>query len=126
MFCSLITACLGIEMRTRGLAMTGVLRLSGEVLGVGGIEAKLDYALSVNRTKVVLPKANHDEVISKVEANGAKGWNALELLPVGNIWDLITTVFPCDDSVHGDGTCIVDVVPRLLTSSSLVTKGRRY
>ena len=70
------------------VAMTGELNLSGEVLMVSGIEAKLSYAESLGTKVVVVPKDNYEEAVKLV---AAKRWT-IRVLGVGHIREVIDAV----------------------------------
>ena len=81
-------------MNYRDLSMAGALSLSGEILKVDGIKAKLEHAVSVKRKRVVVPEATHHDALCAVEANG---WVGVELVSVADIKQLINKVFPCGE-----------------------------
>ena len=70
--------------------MTGALSLSGKVLEVGGLEAKLLHAFEAQYRRVVIPQANRDEANRLVAANQ---WDDLQLIPVANILELVAKVY---------------------------------
>lgn len=81
-FLKLVTG-IGVEMC---VAMTGVIAPSGAILRVGGLEAKLAYANSRERYKlVVLPEENLEEARHWVEEHGS----SLKLLPVSHMGQVL-------------------------------------
>jgi len=82
-------------------AMTGVLSLAGEVLEVGGLEAKLLHAHEGQYRRVVIPQANRDEAKRLVAANQ---WDDLHLIPVANIQELVAKVYL--EEAQERGECI--------------------
>ena len=112
--CSVVSTCLGINLRYGKLGMTGSLSLSGEVLEVRGITTKLDHAVSAKRKTVIIPKANHEEMMTSDDGglemedqddnnNTIIMWHDLELMPVGDILELMRRVFPTSTSTTGGG-----------------------
>jgi len=89
-------ACLGMDLQYRNMSMTGTLNFQGDVLDVGGMAAKLEHAVVTKRSRVMIPHASHNDATRLVVANADKGWEALELIPVKTIWDVLDKGFPCD------------------------------
>jgi Lon-like ATP-dependent protease len=66
-------------------AMTGSLSIRGEVLPIGGINAKIEAAAEAGIKRVIIPKMNKQDIISL-----PKG---IEILPVENIADVLAHAF---------------------------------
>jgi len=68
----------------QSVAMTGSLSVRGEVLPVGGITAKVEAAIEAGCKKVLIPKANKDDVyIDK------KKRSKIRIIPVANLEEVI-------------------------------------
>jgi Lon-like ATP-dependent protease len=65
--------------------MTGSLDVRGRVLPVGGVTSKIEAAIDAGITKVLIPKANVQDVYLK----GAK---KIEITEVDNIQDVLEHV----------------------------------
>jgi Lon-like ATP-dependent protease len=61
------------------IAMTGSLSIRGEVLPVGGVNAKIEAAKGAGIKKVIVPEMNKDDVFVK----------GIEIVPVSNIAEVI-------------------------------------
>ena len=68
MAAALVSACTGRPLRA-GLAMTGEITLSGQVLPVGGIRDKVLAAHRCGLTRVFLPEQNRQDVDEKLGAD---------------------------------------------------------
>jgi len=68
-------------------AMTGSLSVRGEVLPVGGVTAKIEAAHAAGITKVLIPKANRQDVYLKKELKGK-----VEIFEAENILDVLSLV----------------------------------
>ncbi|VVB75298.1 Archaeal Lon protease [Candidatus Tiddalikarchaeum anstoanum] len=79
---AVISALENIPVR-QDTAMTGSLSIRGEVLPIGGINAKIEAAKEAGIKRVILPKLNLEDVIPNLRSNG------IELIPVENISDVI-------------------------------------
>jgi Lon-like ATP-dependent protease len=84
---SMISALENIEVR-QDTAMTGSLSVRGEVLPVGGINAKLDAALEAGIKRVIIPKMNEKDVLLD-----KKDRKRLEIIPVSNMAEVIEHAF---------------------------------
>ena len=71
----------------QNIAMTGSLSIRGEVLPVGGVNAKVEATIEAGMNKVIIPAANKDDVT--VNNNHKK----IELIPVKNINEVIEYAF---------------------------------
>jgi Lon-like ATP-dependent protease len=69
----------------QNVAMTGSLDVRGRVLPVGGVTSKIEAAIDAGITKVLIPKANVQDVYLK----GAK---KIEITEVDNIQDVLEHV----------------------------------
>lgn len=69
------------------LAMTGSLSIRGEVLPVGGINAKVEAAIEAGMNKIIIPASNKEDVAIN---NTHK---KIELVPVKNIKEVIEHAF---------------------------------
>ncbi len=66
---AVVSALEGIPVR-QDLAMTGSLSIRGHVLPVGGVTAKVEAAIEAGFKKVIIPKANLQDVILDEEHEG--------------------------------------------------------
>ena len=65
-------------------AMTGELSISGEVMPVGGVKAKLEAACKAGARTVIIPKEN---------AREAAGLSGMTIIPVSSILEVVDIVF---------------------------------
>jgi Lon-like ATP-dependent protease len=68
-------------------ALTGSLSVRGEVLPVGGVTAKVEAAHDAGINKVVIPKANKQDVYLRSELKGK-----VQILEASNILDVLSLV----------------------------------
>ena len=68
----------------QSLAMTGSLSVKGEVLPIGGATAKVNAAIKAGFSKVILPKANIDDVVL---LNADR--NKIKILPANDLYDVL-------------------------------------
>ncbi len=80
---AVVSALEGIPVR-QDLAMTGSLSIRGHVLPVGGITAKVEAAIEAGFKKVIIPKANLQDVILDEEHEGK-----IEIIPVNTVEDVL-------------------------------------
>jgi Lon-like ATP-dependent protease len=66
------------------IAMTGSLSVRGEVLPVGGITAKVEAAIEAGMKKVIIPKANEDDVYL-----GKDNIGKIKIIPVSNLIEVL-------------------------------------
>jgi len=59
--------------------MTGSLSVRGEVLPIGGINAKIEAAIDAGMKRVIVPKLNVGDIIPSLKKS------AVEIIPVENI-----------------------------------------
>lgn len=97
MFSSLVSVTTGISIDCdTGFGMTGEMSLTGKVLEVDGIKAKLEHAVSKGLDRVLIPRANHDEALKVLKENH---WDdAVELIAVSDILGLLKHVFVVNDT----------------------------
>lgn len=69
----------------QNLAMTGSLSVRGDVLPVGGVTFKIEAAAKAGIRKVLIPKANIDDVLIEDRYRGM-----VEIIPVKTIEDVLT------------------------------------
>ncbi len=72
----------GLAVR-QDTAMTGSLSVRGEVLPIGGINAKIEAALEAGIKRVIVPKLNVEDIIPTLRSDGIK------IIPVENISDVL-------------------------------------
>lgn len=79
---AVISAMEGIEV-DQSVAMTGSLSVRGEVLPVGGVTAKIEAAIDAGMRKVIIPKANEEDVYL------GKRRGKIEIITAGSIVDVL-------------------------------------
>jgi Lon-like ATP-dependent protease len=72
----------------QNLAMTGSLSVLGDVLPVGGVTYKIEAAAKAGIRKVLIPKANIDDVLIEDRYR-----DIIEVVPVNNIIEVFTHAF---------------------------------
>jgi ATP-dependent Lon protease len=90
---SLLTAfysALTMKPVTRDIAMTGEITLRGQIMAIGGLKEKSLAALRAGIKKVIIPRQN----IKDLEEIPVELKRKIEFLPVDNITDLLTIMFP--------------------------------
>ncbi len=68
-------------------AMTGSLSVKGEVLPVGGVSAKVKAAINAGFKKVLVPKANFEDITLLDE-----DLKKVQIVPVGTLYDVLNEV----------------------------------
>jgi Lon-like ATP-dependent protease len=68
----------------QSVAMTGSLTVRGEVLPVGGITQKIEAAIEAGLKKVIIPKANQQDVFLEQKYEGK-----IEIIPAETITDVL-------------------------------------
>jgi Lon-like ATP-dependent protease len=68
----------------QSIAMTGSLSVRGQVLPVGGITAKVEAAIEAGMKKVIIPKANEEDVYLGKDKVGK-----IKIIPVSNIIEVL-------------------------------------
>tara|TARA_Y100000310_G_scaffold287335_2_gene312147 strand:+ start:1721 stop:3589 length:1869 start_codon:yes stop_codon:yes gene_type:complete len=76
---SIVSALKEIPIR-QDTAMTGSLSIRGEVLAIGGVTAKVEAAIDADIKRVIIPKANEQDLVLSKE-NQKK----IKIIPVSNI-----------------------------------------
>ncbi len=80
---AVISALEDVEI-DQSVAMTGSLSVRGEVLPVGGVTAKIEAAAEAEIDKVLIPKANEDDILVEDEYE-----ERIEIVPVSNIKEVL-------------------------------------
>lgn len=80
---AVISALEGIPV-DQSVAMTGSLSIRGEVLPVGGITYKIESAIRAGMKKVIIPKANMNDVLLE-----KKYENRIQIIPVERIEEVL-------------------------------------
>lgn len=81
--CAVISALEKVPI-DQSVAMTGSLSVRGEVLPVGGINAKLEAAVEAGMSSVIIPESNYKDVILPPEKR-----RKIKIIPVKNISDVL-------------------------------------
>ena len=97
----------------QSLAMTGSLSVRGDVLPVGGVTHKIEAAAKAGCTRVIIPKANEQDVMIEEEYE-----EMVEVIPVSHISEVL------DIALEGEGEKD-SLVSRLksITGSALKDQG---
>jgi lon-related putative ATP-dependent protease len=80
---SVISAMEGVAV-DQSVAMTGSLSVRGQVLPVGGVTAKIEAAIEAGMKKVIIPKANEEDVYLGKDKVGK-----VRIIPVSNITEVL-------------------------------------
>ena len=80
---AIISALKNIPVK-QDVAMTGSLSVRGEVLAIGGINAKIDAAIEAGIKTVIIPKANEKDVLLRKEDQ-----NKVKIVPVSTIQEVL-------------------------------------
>src|SRR3990167_4538059 len=80
---AIISALKKIPVR-QDTAMTGSLSVRGEVLAIGGINAKIEAAIEAGIKQVIIPKANEKDVLLRKEDQ-----NKVKIVPVSTIQEVL-------------------------------------
>ena len=78
---SILSALTGIPIK-QSVAMTGSISIQGEVLPVGGVNAKIEAAVNAGLKEVVIPASNLGDVVTSAKMK-------VKVIPVNNIIDVI-------------------------------------
>ncbi len=78
---SILSALTGIPIK-QSVAMTGSLSILGEVLPIGGVNAKIGAAVNAGAKEVIIPMANKEDIVPE---DGEK----IRIIPVKNIMEVI-------------------------------------
>ena len=108
---AVISALEGIGV-DQSVAMTGSLSVRGDVLPVGGVTHKIEAAAKSGMDKVIIPKANEQDVMIEDEYE-----EMVEIIPVSHISEVLEVALA--DDVEKDG--LVDRL-KSITGSALEGK----
>lgn len=75
------------------VAMTGSLSVRGDVLPVGGVTHKIEAAAKADMKKVLIPKANEQDVMIEDEYR-----DQIEIIPVETLEDVLDVALAADDT----------------------------
>ncbi|MDY7081400.1 MAG: S16 family serine protease, partial [Halobacteria archaeon] len=78
------------------MAMTGSLSVRGDVLPVGGVTHKIEAAAKAGIDRVIIPKANEDDVLIEDEYK-----DEIEIIPVSNISEVLDHALVDRDGKEG-------------------------
>lgn len=104
----------------QGVAMTGSLSVRGDVLPVGGITPKIEAAAQVGIRKVVIPKANAQDVLIE-----DKYKDKVEIVPVDTLEEVLEHVLIGGPKKKGLLEKLAAMVARTRPSSILPGPGER-
>lgn len=94
------------------VAMTGSLSVRGDVLPVGGVTHKIEAAAKSGMNKVIIPKANEDDVMLEEEYR-----DKIEIIPVKHINEVLDEALV--DSDNKDRDNLLDRLSSLANAPSL-------
>ena len=94
----------------QSVAMTGSLSVRGKVLPVGGVTAKIEAAVKSGITKVLIPRANMQDVL--IENRYRK---RVRIIPVGDLKDVL------DNALVRKKRGLIDRVSKLVSENVPVT-----
>ncbi|MBS3108556.1 ATP-dependent protease LonB [Candidatus Woesearchaeota archaeon] len=80
---AIISALKQIPIR-QDTAMTGSLSIRGEVLAIGGVTAKIEAAMEAKLKRVIIPKANEQDVLLSKENK-----NKIKIITASTIYDVL-------------------------------------
>ncbi|MCS7109574.1 MAG: ATP-dependent protease LonB, partial [Candidatus Micrarchaeota archaeon] len=80
---AVLSAMEGVAIR-QDVAMTGSLSVRGQVLPVGGVNAKVEAAIDAGIKTVIVPKENLDDIVLSEEKR-----KKVEIVPVHNLIEVI-------------------------------------
>ncbi len=83
---AIISALTKVPVR-QDTALTGSLSVRGEVLAVGGVTQKIEAAINAGITRVIIPKANEQDVLLPPEKK-----KLVKIIPVRNIEEVLKEV----------------------------------
>ncbi|MBU2559523.1 ATP-dependent protease LonB, partial [archaeon] len=90
-----------VDMST---AMTGSLSVRGDVLPVGGVNAKIEAAIAAGIKKVIIPYANNKDVMVAAKSQ-------IKIIPVKNLSQVLEHVFIWTGDKEGLLEKIKDLIP---------------
>ena len=70
------------------IAMTGSLSIRGEVLPIGGVNAKVEAAIEAGMNKIIIPASNKEDIALTDNKN-----KKIEIIPVENVKEVIKYAF---------------------------------
>jgi Lon-like ATP-dependent protease len=85
-------------------AMTGSLSVRGDVLPVGGVNAKIEAAITAGIKKVIIPEANQKDVMVAAKTQ-------IKIIPVKNLSQVLEHVFIWTSDKEGLLEKIKDLIP---------------
>ena len=90
------------QLPKEGVAMTGEISLSGDVLPIGGVRDKMFGAIKAGMNTMIIPQDNLDEAM-KVDEKDREG---LVIIPVSHLMDAVKVMFrspaPINDEAEHD------------------------
>lgn len=89
---AVISALTGKPVR-QDVAMTGSLSVRGDVLPVGGVTHKIEAAAKADMKKVIIPKANEQDVMIEDEYR-----DQVEIIPVETLEDVLDVALSAEDT----------------------------
>jgi Lon-like ATP-dependent protease len=90
----------------QSIAMTGSLSVRGDVLPVGGVNAKIEAAISAGIKKIVIPEGNMKDVM--IDKKKAK---TIEIIPVKNLSQALEKAFVWKGDKEGLIERVKDLLP---------------
>jgi len=93
----------------QSLAMTGSLSVRGDVLPVGGVTHKIEAAAKIGLNKVVIPKANEQDVMIEDEYE-----EQIEIVPVSHISEVLDVALVGEPEKDSLVTRIKEITGRAL------------
>ncbi|MBI4394051.1 MAG: ATP-dependent protease LonB [Euryarchaeota archaeon] len=115
---AVISALEEIEV-DQSVAMTGSLSIRGEVLPVGGVTPKIEAAVKAGLRKVIIPKANMQDVLIEEQYRAR-----VEIIPVESLDEVLDQVLKTGSAKNGLLAKLIKIAPK--PSSMLPdTKGGR-
>jgi Lon-like ATP-dependent protease len=88
---AVVSALEGVAV-DQSVAMTGSLSVRGDVLPVGGVTHKIEAAAKAGMTRVVVPRANLQDVMVEAEYR-----DLVEVVPVDHLGDVLAVALRDDD-----------------------------
>lgn len=87
---AIYSAIMGRQVDNK-IAMTGEISIHGEVKPVGGVTAKIEGAVKAGADKVLIPKANWQDIYGE--------YSDVKVIPVGTIKDVINEAIVKDNFI---------------------------
>lgn len=105
---AVISALEDVEV-DQSAAMTGSLSVRGQVLPVGGVTAKIEAAAEMGFKKVIIPKANKNDVLIE-----ERYVNRIEVIPVETLKEVL------DNAIVGaKKSSLIDKLTALMKPSAI-------